>query len=161
MTDFGEIYTEHFSDVPGYGICYHRMPTFFRYPDFYDNAAVSTIMDDGITASLKADWHMPEAFNLWADGRIFVTGSKGRAEIRSAGDNFGEEGYFLALTTGDRKTEKIKVENVPVSLSGDFINQIENKSYFLKAEDIFKCNEDVLKIDASSIKLINKRACLS
>lgn len=128
--------------------------TLFEYPDFYDRAEMNILLKDQITATLKADWLMPEAFDLWGDGRIFVSGSEGRVEIRSAGDVLGEKGPFIMLTTHQNRAKKYEVLNVPVGLSEDFINQIQNKPYCLSNEDIYKCNAAVLDMDAACMKFI-------
>jgi predicted dehydrogenase len=128
-----------------------------EYPEFYDCARVSLIADGHITADLKADWFMPNAFDLWGDGRIFVTGTKGRAEVRSAGDVIGKAGPFLMLATNTSKAERCDILKVQTSLSEDFLNQINGKPYRLTAQDIYQCNSDVIKIDAASLKLVNTK----
>ncbi len=124
-----------------------------EHPNFYDNAQLHLLFDH-ITAVIKADWFMPQAFDLWGDGRIFATGTSGRAEIRSAGDILGKPGPFLTLTTNDKKTEKLEVIYPPNNLMGDFIGRIHNKPGILSANEIYLCNKAVLDIDATSIKVM-------
>ncbi|MFC5648197.1 Gfo/Idh/MocA family protein [Paenibacillus solisilvae] len=124
-----------------------------EFPDFYDNTQVGLVMEDRITAVLKSDWLMPEAFDMWGDGRIFVTGSKGRAEVRSAGDVFGQPGPFLSLVTHHRKAIRVDLTNAPNNLTEDFLNKIANKPHLLSTGDIYESNKAVLAINEASSKL--------
>lgn len=130
----------------------------YEYPTFYNNAFMNLLLEDHVTAALKTDWLMPEAFDSWGDGRIFVTGSKGRVEIRSAGDILGEPGPFLTLTTHRKKAERVEVMKVPHSLAEDFLLQRENKPHVLTKKDIYDCNALVLKMDAAASKLTKEPA---
>jgi predicted dehydrogenase len=127
---------------------------FDEYPEFYDRAELNILLDGQITATLKANWLMPEAFDLWGDGRIFATGSKGTAEIRSAGDVLNSVNPFIMLTTHNSRTVKYDVQKAPVGLMEDFINRIDGKASCLSNEDIYKCNEAVLKMDAACAKYV-------
>ncbi|MFC5650546.1 Gfo/Idh/MocA family protein [Paenibacillus solisilvae] len=129
----------------------------FEFPDFYDNAQMNILLEDQITATLKSDWLMPDAFDSWGDGRIFVTGSKGRVEIRSAGDILGQPGPYITLSTHQQKARRLDVLKVPNNLSGDFINQIEGKPYRLSAQEIYECNATVIRMDAAANKLMKSK----
>lgn len=129
---------------------------FPEHPYFYDNAQLHLLYGH-ITAVIKADWHMPQAFDSWGDGRIFATGTAGRAEIRSAGDVLGQPGPYLTLVTHRNKTERLEVTPPPNGLMGDFIGQIRNKPGILSADDIYACNKAVLDIDAAGCRLIKTK----
>jgi len=120
-----------------------------EYPGFFDNATASILMNNGITASLKADWHMPLASASWGDGRIFVTGTKARVEVRSTGDiGLDSNTPLVLLTTHENKTEAIPLVKVEQTLSEDFINYINSSSLpLITVEDIYTSNKTVLNID--------------
>jgi predicted dehydrogenase len=126
-----------------------------EHPDFYNNAIVNLLFDRGMTATLKADWLMPEAFDLWGDGRIFVSGSKGRAEIRIAGDVLGAPGPYITQATHTEKTVRVEAARPPVNLSQDFINRTQGKPHLITAQQIHDCHAAVLRIDAAGTKYIS------
>lgn len=132
----------------------------FEYGDFYDVAQMNLILEDCVNVTMKTDWLMPEAFEMWGDGRVFVTGTKGRVEIRSAGDVLGETGPFLTLTTHQNKTTRWEVERPPVTLSEDFLNQIEGKPHLLTAKEIFESNAAVIQMDAKCVTKVRQKGCL-
>lgn len=129
----------------------------YEYPDFYDNALLQITTEGLITATIKADWLMPESFHTWGDGRIFVAGSEGRVEIRSIGDVLGTPGPYLSLITHRHKTVKVEILEVPNSMAGDFVGQIRGKMPMLTAEDIYACNAEVLRMDAGALKWIKSQ----
>jgi predicted dehydrogenase len=120
-----------------------------EHPGFFDSATASILMDNGITASMKADWHMPLASNSWGDGRIFVTGTKARVEVCSTGDiRTGNSKPLLLLTTHESKTEAIPVVEIKQTLSESFINYVNGSSLpLITVEDIYASNKTVLNID--------------
>lgn len=119
-------------------------------PGFADYAQVNLRTENSVTALLKTDWLMPEGFATWGDGRIFATGSKGRVEIRSAGDVLGSPGPFITLTTHDQPPGRLKALNPPWTLSEDFVRNIEGNFSILSQEDILRCSETVLSIRANA-----------
>ncbi len=126
---------------------------FPEYPSLYENAVVNVLLEEHITATMKSDWLMPEAFESWGDGRIFVSGTKGRAEIRTSGDPLGQPGPFVAFTDHHNKTTRWEIKKPPAKLAEDFLNQIAGKPHRLTAEDVYRANSAVLKIDRASTKL--------
>lgn len=126
---------------------------FPEYPGLYENAIVNVLLEDHITATMKSDWLMPEAFESWGDGRILVTGTKGRAEIRTSGDPLGEPGPFLAFTDHVNKTRRVDILKPPASLTADFLAQIAGEPHRLTADDVCRANAMVVRIDGASTKL--------
>ncbi|GGD52427.1 Gfo/Idh/MocA family protein [Paenibacillus nasutitermitis] len=124
-----------------------------EYPDFYDNAQMSVLMEGRVTATIKSDWLMPEAFDAWGDGRIFVTGSKGRVEVRSAGDVLGEPGPFIMLATHHKKAVRLHPVHPPCSLTEDFLKQIANEPHIVTQKDIYESNKTVLCMDMACTKI--------
>lgn len=126
---------------------------FPEYPSLYENAVVNVLLEGHITATMKSDWLMPEAFESWGDGRIFVSGTKGRAEIRTSGDPLGQPGPFVAFTDHHNKTTRWEIKTPPATLAADFLNQIAGKPHRLSVEDVYRANAAVLNIDRASTKL--------
>jgi predicted dehydrogenase len=127
-------------------------------PEFYDNAQVQVLLEGNITAAIKSDWLMPEVFPTWGDGRIFVTGTAGRAEIRTAGDVLAPDGPFLLFAPHSRKPERVPAEKPKVGLCEDFINRIRGLPHHVTAQDMIRCSKTVLKINASCTWLTGKGA---
>lgn len=123
-----------------------------EYPSFFDNTTASILMNNGITASLKADWHMPLASTSWGDGRIFVIGTKARVEVCSTVDIRTDSNTPLVLlTTHENKTEAIPIVEVKQTISEDFINYINGCSPpLITIEDIYTSNKTVLNIDGKA-----------
>lgn len=128
---------------------------FPEYPSLYENAVVNVLLEDHITATMKSDWLMPEAFESWGDGRIFVSGTKGRAEIRTSGDPLGQPGPFVAFTDHHNKTTRWEIKSPPASLAADFLNQIAGKPHRLTPEEVYRANAAVLQIDRASTKILS------
>ena len=128
--------------------------TLFDYPELYDKAILNIVYEGLVTATMKSDWLMPEAVQAWGDGRIFVTGTKGRAEIRSAGDLTGEPGPCVNLMTNSQPAQRLDVPDTPVKLSEDFMRQIRGEAVVLSPEEIYACNEAVIRMDRAAAKLI-------
>ncbi|TLS52588.1 Gfo/Idh/MocA family oxidoreductase [Paenibacillus antri] len=57
-----------------------------EHPTFYDVVTASAIMEGGLACQLYSDWHTPTRSWTWGDGRIFVVGTRGTAELRLEGD---------------------------------------------------------------------------
>ncbi|MBP1988626.1 Gfo/Idh/MocA family protein [Paenibacillus eucommiae] len=117
--------------------------------DFYDTAHVQLVLGEGIIASLHADWLAPE--QGWAaDGRIFVTGTMGCAEIRLAGDPaIAEEELLFTVSEGQRYQQE---ELVPSQsgLSEDFIRRIEGRPALLTQQDILEACKAVIAADENA-----------
>ncbi|HZG58429.1 Gfo/Idh/MocA family oxidoreductase [Paenibacillus sp.] len=57
-----------------------------EHPGFWDVAVAEAELDQGVIAQLYADWHTPASSWTWGDGRIFVVGTEGTAELRLEGE---------------------------------------------------------------------------
>lgn len=70
-----------------------------EHPTFYDTAGLQVLMQGGVIAQLYADWHTPRQSWTWGDCRVFISGTKGSAELRLAGDPFvSEQSLYLRVT---------------------------------------------------------------
>ena len=116
-----------------------------RYSDFYDNVQVLAEMENGVTASLGADWFTPDGYWTWGDGRIFCTGTEGRVEIRATGDSLIAKEALGILVTNDRAAELIQWETPPSTITEDFLNRIHGR------EDIILSHGDILKASEATV----------
>ncbi|MEK5059790.1 Gfo/Idh/MocA family protein [Paenibacillus sp. FSL H7-0326] len=128
-----------------------------QYPDFYDTAAVQIVLDGGVSAQLYADWHAPEKCWTWGDGRIFVTGTLGSAEIRLAGDPAakldGEE-ELLLMMTHEEPLQQVPLRMPPVRIVEDFINRIEGKPHEFTHEDLLAATRATLMADEQAERVL-------
>lgn len=122
-----------------------------NHPDFYDCVHTLIKMENSVIATLEADWWTPDSYWTWGDGRIFCTGTLGRAEIRVAGDVDNKNPYGLLVT----KDEEYHVyDNIEpsVTLTEDFLRRIEGKEdVIITSQDILKATYDTLVIDSKLI----------
>ncbi len=57
-----------------------------EHPSFYDVVTAHAVLEGGIACQLYSDWHTPARSWTWGDGRIFIVGTRGTAELRLEGD---------------------------------------------------------------------------
>lgn len=57
-----------------------------EHPTFYDVVTAQAVLEGGLACQLYSDWHTPVRSWTWGDGRIFVVGTRGTAELRLEGD---------------------------------------------------------------------------
>lgn len=119
-----------------------------EYPDFYDAYSLQVQMDNGVLAQLYADWHHPEGSWTWGDCRIFVTGTKGVAELRLEGDPLIETEELLLLVTQERGLTKVPLDDLPAAtLAGDFLRRIEGTPAGIGHEDLYSASLAALQAD--------------
>ncbi|MUG70360.1 Gfo/Idh/MocA family protein [Paenibacillus validus] len=118
-----------------------------EHPTFYNTASVQVVMEDCIVAQLYADWHTPGKSWTWGDGRIFVTGTEGFAELRLQGDPFvREESIMIQLTNGEPAV-LVPLLSPPCTITEDFIRRIQGLDSLLTHNDILKTTEATIKAD--------------
>ena len=127
-----------------------------QYESFYDSVNAIVKMKNGVVASLEADWWMPDSYFSFGDGRIFCVGTKGRAEIRTTGDD-QTKGNPYGLWIGDTEGyERYDEPSIPVTLTEDFINRIEGKQeVIISSEDVLKASLAVVEMDERLDKISN------
>ncbi|MEJ9220324.1 Gfo/Idh/MocA family oxidoreductase [Paenibacillus glucanolyticus] len=128
--------------VSGY-LAKHILP---EYPTFYDAAGVQVFMDGGITAQLYADWHTPAGSWTWGDGRIFITGTSGIAEIRLEGDPLLSRDEVVLVIT-NQELRSVPLEAPPFSLAQDFLNRVEGERGLISHHDIYTASEATVAAD--------------
>jgi len=120
-----------------------------EHPSFYDTAAVHVVMEGGVTAELYADWHTPAGSWTWGDGRIFITGTTGAAEIRLEGDPLLQSREALLLTDADQ-LRPLELESPPKLLAQDFLDRIRGGSGQISHRDIYKASEGTVQADEAA-----------
>ncbi|WP_214626229.1 Gfo/Idh/MocA family protein [Paenibacillus agaridevorans] len=126
-----------------------------QYSDFYDVAAVQTIMNGGIVAQLYADWHTPEKLWSYGDLRIFVTGTLGSAELRLTGDPSVGQEEFLFTVMHSRPFAKIPLLDVPITYMEDFLHRIENKPHEVTHLDLLLASKAAIEADENAVIVRN------
>lgn len=126
-----------------------------EHPDFYDSTGIHVYMEDGVTAQLYADWYTAAGSWTWGDCRIFVTGTKGSAELRLSGDPLiAKEGLFL-LVTDSQAMRRVVPEKSPSTIIEDFLGRLQGLPARLTHGDILKASQAVLDADRQA-KVINR-----
>ena len=118
-----------------------------EYPDFYDTASVQVLMEGNVTAQLYADWFTPSKSWTWGDGRIFLTGTEGFAELRLAGDPFVSDNALVLLTTNSKAPTPVMLEQPRETITGNFLLRIEAKPSMLTSNDILLATLATIQAD--------------
>lgn len=118
-----------------------------QYAGFYDSASVQVVMDNGVVAQLYADWYTPDKSWTWGDGRIFVVGTKGVAELRLAGDPFISTDSLLLQTTNSKEPEQVPLATPVHNITEDFLLRIAGKPALIQAEDIMLATWATIEAD--------------
>jgi len=126
-----------------------------NYPDFYDTALAQVKMEDGIIASLYADWHTASKSWTWGDCRIYVTGTKGSAEARLEGDPFIQKEGLLIVVTDNAEAKKIKCNELKNTITKDFINRLNREKHMITHSDILSTVYATLKTEENMQYLNN------
>lgn len=123
----------------------HILP---EHATFYDTACAQVLLDGGAMAQLYTDWHTPEKSWTWGDGRIFVTGTAGCAELRLSGDPSsasGEELYFRI--THDQPFVRVEPGETDTTVTADFLDRIAGKPSILTHRDILEASRATVIAD--------------
>lgn len=118
-----------------------------EYPGFYDLASLQVHMKNNVFAQLYTDWFTPTKSWTWGDGRIFVTGTEGFAELRLSGDPFIKKESLFLRTTNSEAPVEVGLEHPPITITKDFLNRVENKPGLLTALDIISASKATIEAD--------------
>lgn len=118
-----------------------------EYPEFYDSASVQVLMEGGITAQLYADWYTPSQSWTWGDGRIFVTGTEGFAELRLSGDPFAAREAMVLVTTNSSGPVQVALEIPPTTITKDFLQRLDSRPSALTGRDIIMATKAAIEAD--------------
>ena len=110
-------------------------------------------MEGHVTAQLYADWHTPAKSWTWGDGRIFVTGTEGFAELRLTGDPFVDKAPLFMSTTHAKESERVTLIEPPHTITGDFLQRIAAQPSLLSGEDILIATEATIAADEQVTKI--------
>ncbi|GBF72499.1 oxidoreductase [Paenibacillus sp. 598K] len=128
----------------------HVLP---EYPDFYDTASLQVMMENGVSAQLYADWHTPKGSWTWGDGRLFVTGTEGAAELRLSGDPSACDQTDRPLLLHVGHTEPLslaELEQPPATITEDFLRRLAGQSSVLTDEDLWRAVLATIDADESA-----------
>lgn len=127
----------------------HILP---EHPDFYDTANIQALTESGIIGNVYADWHTPDQSWAWGDFRIFVTGTRGKAEIRQSGDPLIANDELLLVVTNDNKLESCALEPVQANLTEDFIASARGASSapLISHQDILMASSAAIAADQAA-----------
>ena len=117
------------------------------YPDLYDDARLLVQMENGVTATLMADWWTPAAYHCFGDERIVCTGTKGRCVAYLTGEPQLHPEPFLALSTEGEAEEILSACPAPKGLMEDFLDHIAGKPSVITQEDVFRATYETLAAD--------------
>lgn len=118
-----------------------------EHATFYNTASMQVVIEGGIVAQLYADWHTPNRSWTWGDGRIFVTGTEGFAELRLQGDPLVQDDSVMIQLTNEAPAALISLEQPPWSITADFIRRIQGQPSMISHNDILKTTEATLIAD--------------
>ncbi|AJY75158.1 Gfo/Idh/MocA family protein [Paenibacillus beijingensis] len=118
-----------------------------EHPSFYNTVSLQVVMQEGVVAQLYADWHTPQKSWTWGDGRIFVTGTEGFAELRLSGDPFVSEDALMLQITNREAPAIVPLVQPPCSITADFIRRIQGFDSILTHDDIVKTSEAAVAAD--------------
>ncbi len=128
-----------------------------EYPDFFDASGLQVLLEGGVSAQLYADWHTPESCWTYGDGRIFVVGTEGTAELRLAGDPLSiDAGLSEILLEMTRQQSWKQVISAPISktITNDFLARIDGQEIGITHKDIFATTKATLDADETAIQVI-------
>lgn len=125
----------------------------FEYPDFFDLVQLQVLLDEEIPVQLYADWHTPSASWTWGDGRVFITGTKGCAELRLQGDPYISSDPLLIYTSHEQQTRIIDLPNISTNISEDFVSRLKGEPHFITHKDILMATLATLKADRCAIRV--------
>ncbi|HIW33064.1 MAG TPA: Gfo/Idh/MocA family oxidoreductase, partial [Candidatus Paenibacillus intestinavium] len=118
-----------------------------EYPTFYNTVNLQVRMEDDVVMQLYADWHTADKSWTWGDGRIFVTGTKGFAELRLSGEPENEGSPMMLLVNDQAEWETVDLQQCPNTITDDFLERIQGNPSLLTHENILAASEAVINAD--------------
>lgn len=125
-----------------------------EYPDFYDAATVQTVLTNGATAQLYADWHTPASGTNEQLSRIVIAGTEGYAEYGVRYDvATGKEKTQLRITRGDgRDSDKVYAAHGETATAvSDFLDRVAGKPGLFTHRDIVEASRATIVADEQAI----------
>jgi predicted dehydrogenase len=128
----------------------HIMP---EYPQFYDTATVQVRLEGNIVAQLYTDWHTPDQCWAFGDCRIFVSGTKGSAELRLFGDPSVAMEELMLKVTNQEQFQRVELMEAPVTIVEDLLHRIAGKPYKVSHEDLLLASTAAIEADEQAVIL--------
>jgi len=127
-----------------------------EYPEFWDVADAQVELERGVACQLYADWHTPKSSWTWGDGRIFVVGTEGTAELRLEGEPGVSKADLLITVAGTEGYVHERTEAPSSGIVEDFltraIGQSGRSDGGVTHQDILAASEWTLTADESASK---------
>ena len=121
-----------------------------EHSTFYNTVNVQVELADGSLTQLYADWHTPPKSWTWGDGRIFVTGTKGFAELRLSGDPLlSSSSPIMLFASEEEEWSNVELIQPPATITADFLRYINGEASLLTHEELIKASRAVLEADAA------------
>ena len=117
---------------------------FPELPQLYDHAHALMEFDGGMKGIVVADWLTPDAAPYHGDYRLYVTGTRGTAEIATAGtlEPTGpnkQGGVRVVLNDKERRSILEIPQIAPHSPSSDFLDALVNeRDPYASAEEVLR-----------------------
>jgi predicted dehydrogenase len=125
-----------------------------EYASFYDSVHMTALTGNNVVGLLEADWWTPEAFTDWGDTRILCLMTRGRAEIKLAGDHLTGKKPYLWISSWDKDAEAITACQVPTDLTRDFIDRINGKPDTVITDNDILCTSLALLEADKTVKIV-------
>lgn len=123
-----------------------------EYPTFYDTAILQVSLNSHILVQLYADWHTPEASRTFGDGRIFIVGTEGYAEVRLSGDPLITDENLMYLVTHEDQSKRVKLDIVEDKITEDFLRRIAGEQVGITHQDILAATKATIEADERAKK---------
>ncbi|WP_096438592.1 Gfo/Idh/MocA family protein [Alteribacter populi] len=124
-----------------------------EYPTFYDTATLQVMLEGYTLVQLYADWHTPESSLTYGDGRVFVVGTKGYAELKLTGDPTSVGESIMMQMTHEDPPEQVDLQTITSTITEDFLNQIHDNSGSITHDDILATSRATLDADGKVEKV--------
>lgn len=118
-----------------------------EHSSFYNTVNVQVTMSDGVVMQLYADWHTAQQSWTWGDGRIFVTGTKGFAELRLNGEPGSDAAPLLLLVNDQLPWHEVELQPPAVTITADFLQRLDGRASSLTHQHIVGAHQAVIAAD--------------
>lgn len=119
------------------------------YPEFFDDAWALLRLESGAIAGLHVDWWTPEKYHAYGDGRVYVTGTNGTAEVFTTGRGADSPEPVLYMNC-DGVVREEPLMTLPGCITRDFLGGIlDAQSPTVSHRDVLMATRAALLVSAS------------